>query len=420
MMKAHTSQTERPTALEPGSLRAVLFFTVFALLLHVPVGLVPESWLFSKEKPKPRAKRVVYVSRVARQGPRRYKRTQRRLQRNKKLARKKKKPKRRQPPPLKGQVVDVAPTPDDRPPKKTRFVSQYNTRVKKETISRHRRLKYKMAMPRLTRRKKAPPRRQRARAKKLAMRLPQMRRPQKRKSRSRKVPPKPRKPRRALAIPKQRRRRKAALPKSKRGTRSNQRKRPEVSGRGRRLSLNLGPPLKIDPSLRPMPNNSDRGSQGSSNPSNVNLRPDYGTLSRIEGAPAPDHVKNVPVGDATYLNTRRHIYASFFNRVKQQVAQHWNPTGTYRRRDPYGNVYGVRDRHTTLQVILTKSGKLTKVSVLRSSGLSFLDREAMRAFREAQPFPNPPKGLVSKDGKIRFKFGFFLQVSSPPRMMFFR
>ncbi len=400
---------------------SLYIFIAFALLLHIPLYFVPNSWLFDKVV-KHKNKHVVYVSRLSRQGPRRYKRVKRR---NRKFTKhriaKKKKPKKR-PKPRKpdGQFVDVAPTPDDRPLKKTRFLSEYNTRVKKQTISRHRRLKYKIAMAKPTRRKKRNSRRLKARSRRLAMRIPQRLRINHKPTKQKKVR-KQKRHRPSMAIPKVNRQRRAAVPKSKHGTQRSHRTRPQIQGRGRRLSLNLGPRLKLDPSLQPMPNtpNMGRGTHTSPPPS-IDLRPNAGTLSRIEGNPAPDHVKGVQEGDATYLNTRRHVYATFYNRVKQAVAQHWNPNSVYRRRDPYGNIYGVRDRHTTLSVILTKAGKLTKVSVLRSSGLSFLDLEAVRAFRQAQPFPNPPQGMLSKDGRIRFKFGFFLQISSRPRMILFR
>ena len=42
---------------------------------------------------------------------------------------------------------------------------------------------------------------------------------------------------------------------------------------------------------------------------------------------------------------------------------------------------------------------------------SKLQRLVLAAFRRAQPFLNPPKGLV-KDGQFSFEFGFFFEISS--------
>ena len=60
------------------------------------------------------------------------------------------------------------------------------------------------------------------------------------------------------------------------------------------------------------------------------------------------------------------------------------------RRDPTGTMYGGRDRVTVLSVTLDREGNLEDVVVERSSGLDFLDIEAVKAFEKAQPFPHPP------------------------------
>src|SRR5690606_37288437 len=103
--------------------------------------------------------------------------------------------------------------------------------------------------------------------------------------------------------------------------------------------------------------------------------------------------------------------AGFFNHMKRQVAQSWHPDVVRIRRDPTGNVYGNRDRVTILQVSLTPTGAVSRIHVLQLSGVGFLDDEAERAFRAAQPFPNPPSGLVDGDSNlITFSFGFHFQI----------
>src|SRR5207249_2051792 len=57
----------------------------------------------------------------------------------------------------------------------------------------------------------------------------------------------------------------------------------------------------------------------------ANLMPTAAFYDRIAGGPAPDHLDGVEEGDGTYLNTREWKYATFFNRVKQAVAQAWDP-----------------------------------------------------------------------------------------------
>ena len=66
---------------------------------------------------------------------------------------------------------------------------------------------------------------------------------------------------------------------------------------------------------------------------------------------------------------------------------------------------------TVLRVHLTPDGHLGSWTVLQSSGVDFLDYEAVHAFQHAQPFPNPPKALVESDGQIHFNFAFIFELS---------
>ncbi|HWM84752.1 MAG TPA: energy transducer TonB, partial [Kofleriaceae bacterium] len=134
-------------------------------------------------------------------------------------------------------------------------------------------------------------------------------------------------------------------------------------------------------------------------------------LERAVGGGSVDHIEDAEGGDFTALNSRKWKYATFFNRMKRQVAQNWHPDQVYIRRDPTGNIYGTRDRLTILSVSLKPNGSVAKIYVAKQSGVDFLDDEAVRAFREAQPFPNPPGGLVdARSNLITFSFGFHFGI----------
>lgn len=120
----------------------------------------------------------------------------------------------------------------------------------------------------------------------------------------------------------------------------------------------------------------------------------------------------LPDGERTLLSRKRNRYWSFFDRLQRQVKREWSPNRVWRQHDPYGNVYGVKDRYTTLQVTLRANGSLQKLHVARSSGLEFYDDEAVRAMNAAGPFPNPPEGLKDEDGLIHFRFGFYFEITS--------
>ena len=145
-------------------------------------------------------------------------------------------------------------------------------------------------------------------------------------------------------------------------------------------------------------------------------------LAKLFGGQVSDALPDdVAPGEHTLLNSKRWRFASFFNRVKRQVAQQWNPGQVYRLRDPSGNIYGVKDRLTILRVKLTPKGELKAVALEKASGVGFLDDEAVKAFRQAQPFPNPPRGLVNgKTGLISFRFGFLFELSRRANFKVFR
>jgi TonB family protein len=151
------------------------------------------------------------------------------------------------------------------------------------------------------------------------------------------------------------------------------------------------------------------------------LQPSQQQIARAIGSGTQDYLKDIDEGDETALNSKKWKHASFFNRVKQQVREHWRPADAYRRRDPTGAIYGNKDRYTLVRVQLKPDGSLANVALEMPSGIEFLDDEAIEAFKEAQPFPNPPKQLQeAANGMINFRFGFFFEIGGSPRMKIFR
>ena len=147
----------------------------------------------------------------------------------------------------------------------------------------------------------------------------------------------------------------------------------------------------------------------------LNLKPSMKALSSAIQGSGLDHLEEVFAGDATALNTVAWDHASFFNRVKRSVSRHWHPDIEYRKRDPYGNIYGIKDRTTVLLVVLNGNGSLNKLYVMNPSGVAFLDDEAFDAVNKAAPFPNVPDDLKSKtDGLVKFTFHFIVEVGSQP------
>jgi hypothetical protein len=144
------------------------------------------------------------------------------------------------------------------------------------------------------------------------------------------------------------------------------------------------------------------------------LMPSPAQLARAIGSGTQDALKDVDDGEETALNSKKWRFASFFNRVKHQVEEHWHPAEVYHRRDPTGAIYGHTNRLTMVRVQLKPNGHLANVALE-------LPSEAIQAFRAAQPFPNPPRGLIdANDGLINFQFGFLFDLSGVSRPVLFK
>jgi TonB family protein len=163
------------------------------------------------------------------------------------------------------------------------------------------------------------------------------------------------------------------------------------------------------------------GGSPSAAPPSPFVSPSQQQIARAIGGGTEDHLKDIDDGDETSLNAKKWKFASFFNRIKAQVREHWRPADVYRRRDPTGSIYGSKDRYTLLRVQLKPDGSLANVALETPSGVEFLDDEAIEAFKEAQPFPNPPSQLVDAgSGMIDFKFGFYFEIGGATRFKAFR
>lgn len=163
------------------------------------------------------------------------------------------------------------------------------------------------------------------------------------------------------------------------------------------------------------------------------LRPELGSggrpglrgdpAERSPGAPGEhgtmDDIQDVEDGDVNMLNSRRWKYASFFNRVRDQVAEKWQPNAVMSLRDPDGRRFGLQTRITRLLIRLNPDGSLKQVQLDRSSGVDVLDEEAIRAVRAAQPFRNPPAQLVDPTTGF-IDFGFLFELSDAGKGKIFR
>jgi TonB family protein len=105
-------------------------------------------------------------------------------------------------------------------------------------------------------------------------------------------------------------------------------------------------------------------------------------------------------------------YATFFDRVGLQVRGQWHPDVDFKARDPYATTYGMQDRCTVLAIPLGTDGHVSgPIEIAHSSGLNFLDQDAVDAVRQAAPFLNPPPGMFAPARPtVVFKLAFFFEI----------
>lgn len=158
-------------------------------------------------------------------------------------------------------------------------------------------------------------------------------------------------------------------------------------------------------------------------PTLAQLRPKFDPLSLQKrskksnsGASAnqtSDYLRDTDKGLETLLNTREFLYYSYYQRIREKIRQQWEPKIRAKVAKIFAQgrtIASAQDRVTRVIIILNEKGSLVKVQVVGQSGITDLDDAAVEAFRAAEPFPNPPKGIIENDQRIRIRWDFILEA----------
>jgi TonB family protein len=162
-----------------------------------------------------------------------------------------------------------------------------------------------------------------------------------------------------------------------------------------------------------VPGSPGDGAERLQGPKRPDLSVGQDALARLAGGPNMDGFGEAEEGDVTALNTREFKYATFFNQVRREIGADWYPRvrASVRERDPEFKHFFYKERTVVVGVTLDRAGHVTDLSVLQSSNVDFFDRVAMTSVRQAQPFPNPPPGLFGAEQTTRVPFVFTLYPS---------
>jgi TonB family protein len=140
-------------------------------------------------------------------------------------------------------------------------------------------------------------------------------------------------------------------------------------------------------------------------------------LDQTFGRPvASDRMRDVDDDATSMLDSKRHLFGSFFNRLRDRIVENAQFQKALDRNDPYGTRFGDAPRMTVLMIRLDDRGQIVKIVVEQKSGADYLDEEAERAVRAAGPFPNMPEGLVDEQGHLDFRFAFVVTIDGGSRI----
>jgi protein TonB len=132
-----------------------------------------------------------------------------------------------------------------------------------------------------------------------------------------------------------------------------------------------------------------------------------------------DYLKDVAVGANTLLNTQEFKFYSFYERIRQRLANEWNQRLNSELDQLFAAGTSIdSDKRTKVEVELDERGGLKRVRVVGSSGIEGLDRAATMAFQYAAPFPNPPTDMIEKDRSVRIRWDFVVVADAGNRIHF--
>ncbi len=125
------------------------------------------------------------------------------------------------------------------------------------------------------------------------------------------------------------------------------------------------------------------------------------------------YIQGVREGEVTALNTKEFVFYSYFERVRKQLDQAWQPLvrqNIQKILKSGRKLASNADHITRALVTLNQQGQILRIQVLEESGSQDLDQAAVDALNRAGPYPNPPKGLVDGKGEVQIRWDFILKT----------
>lgn len=121
-----------------------------------------------------------------------------------------------------------------------------------------------------------------------------------------------------------------------------------------------------------------------------------------------NYVAGVQPGNQTALNTAHSPFASYLNRIHRRLHPQFAER-VLAQLDELPNDHPMNNRslRTDLEIVLSaEDGRVVRMGVIRSSGVTAFDIEPLESVQRAAPFGPPPREIVSPDGNVYLQWGF--------------
>lgn len=116
---------------------------------------------------------------------------------------------------------------------------------------------------------------------------------------------------------------------------------------------------------------------------------------------------NVRPGNQTALNAAASPFANYIHAVHVRIHREFADRFLANLPVFSGNPYGDPTLLTKLEIVLNRDGSVHRVGVIQTSGLMPFDFGAYNSVLRGQPYPEPPKSILSGDGRVYFRWGFY-------------
>ena len=130
-------------------------------------------------------------------------------------------------------------------------------------------------------------------------------------------------------------------------------------------------------------------------------------LGRVQSS-LENFIPEVKPGNQTALNTRAAPFAAYIARMHRSIHKLWG-FGVLEEWDEKSgsNPFNNPDLLTTLEIRLNADGTVDKVTPIKTSGYMPYDAAAIDIVFSAGPYPDPPREIRSKNGKIYLHWRFY-------------